>query len=160
MGQLACWLGHLGIITLSLAMCAYCVSGVFSFISLLPRPCEVRPLLSLGSETGSGRADTLPKVTPVWDLNQALSDSRAQTPSLYSHCRAVFRAWPTPVLGSRHPARSPACHCKPVTCRALSVPGAVLGPRLHQPDAALPSTGAQSQRDLRPGHIDNRVITH
>ena len=94
MGQLAYWLGHLGIITLSLAMCTYSVSGVFSFISPSPRPCEVRPLLSLGSETRSGRADTLPKVTPVWDLNQALSDSRAQTPSHYTHCRTVFRAWP------------------------------------------------------------------
>ena len=31
---------------------------------------------------------------------------------------------------------------------------------VHQPDATLPSKGAQSWGNLRPGHIDNRVITH
>lgn len=117
MGQLACWLGHLGIITLSLAMCAYSVSGVFPFISPSPQPCEVRPLLSLGSETGSGRADTLPKVTPVWNLNQALSDPRAQTPSHYSHCR--LSSEPGPSCAGQQASREEPC----MLLRTGDVPG-------------------------------------
>lgn len=31
---------------------------------------------------------------------------------------------------------------------------------VQQPDAILPSRGAQSRGNLRPGHIDNHVITH